>query len=144
MFINSKQTVKIPTDSGDFVIKAGEFKHCPEKLRGHWYFVALCDDGTITFVNKSDDTTVENAARISAEKAAKEAERAERKRHIDAAKESARVAAEEEAKSKGMSAPDTKKLIQERQREAAESAAKEIDAAKEAARVAAEEENSDV
>ncbi|MCL1867303.1 MAG: hypothetical protein FWF82_07835 [Oscillospiraceae bacterium] len=118
-FINCKKSVKIPTENGKFVKFPAHFVGiCPDEIFKHWYFKALCKDGTITFLDDSKDSTSEETAKIAAEKEAKIAEQAERRRRIDEAKEAAKIAAEKEADEKGMTAPDKKKLVSERIKEA--------------------------
>jgi hypothetical protein len=131
MFINCKKTVKIPTESGDFVkFSAGFVGNCPESLKSHWYFKALCDDGTITFYENSKDETAEEAAKESSDKAAETERKAERQRIIDDVKNAAKIEAENEAKEKGLTAPETKALVKERQKAAVQAAIADIEADK--------------
>jgi len=120
-FISCKTSVRIPRKDGTFVnFPAHYLGKCPEDVMQHWYFKALCKDGTITYLDDSKDSTVEDAQKTAEAKKAQEAADTERKRLIDDAKNTAKEEAEKEAKEKGLTAPETKKLVVDRQREAIE------------------------
>ena len=125
MFISCKKSVKIPTEDGKYVVfPVGYVGKCPDELKKHWYFKALVEEATITYIGDSKEVDSEEAAKIAAAKLIEESEKADRKRQIDEAKEAAKIAAEKEAEEKGLTAPDKKKLVSERQKEAVQAVLK--------------------
>jgi hypothetical protein len=120
MFITSKKSVSIPTKSGKFDIKAGFLGEAPEEVTKHWYFKALCKDGTIASCESQNDSDIEAAKKAAAEKENAEKAKAERNRLIDEAKAAAEETAKKEAADNGLDATATKKLIKEKQASAVE------------------------
>ena len=54
MFVNTKRTIKITYDNGTvFAAKAGWIGEVPNWVQDHWYFKALCKDGTVTAIVSS-------------------------------------------------------------------------------------------
>jgi hypothetical protein len=59
MFINTKRCIKIVADNGTkFEAKAGWIGEIPQWVESHWYFKALCKDGSVTAIVKSGATPV--------------------------------------------------------------------------------------
>ena len=57
MFINTKNCIKIVADNGTkFEAKAGWIGEVPKWVQEHWYFKALCKDGTVTAVVSAKDS----------------------------------------------------------------------------------------
>jgi hypothetical protein len=57
MFINTKKCIKIVSDNGTiFEAKAGWIGEVPQWVAEHWYFKALCKDGTVTAIVRSGGT----------------------------------------------------------------------------------------
>ncbi len=56
MFINTKKSFKVKSDNGTvFEKKAGWIGEVPKWVEEHWFFKALCSDGSITaIVSKKD------------------------------------------------------------------------------------------
>jgi hypothetical protein len=62
MFINTKKTFKITSDNGIvFEARTGWIGEVPKWVEEHWYFKALCDDGSVTSIVSSKDKDIENA-----------------------------------------------------------------------------------
>jgi hypothetical protein len=120
MFITSRKSVSIPAKSGKFDIKAGFLGDVPKEVTEHWYFKALCKDGSIAFCESKNDSDIEAAKKAAAEKEAGEKAKAERNRLIDEAKASAEETTKKEAADNGLDAAATKKLIKEKQAAAVE------------------------
>jgi hypothetical protein len=60
MFINTKKTIKIVSDNGIvFSAKAGWIGEVPEWAQKHWYFKALCKDGTVTSIVSAKNKAVQ-------------------------------------------------------------------------------------
>jgi hypothetical protein len=54
MFINTKKCIRIVADNGTkFEAKAGWIGEVPQWVEEHWYFKALCKDGTVTAIVKN-------------------------------------------------------------------------------------------
>jgi hypothetical protein len=59
MFINTKKSIKIIADNGTkFEARAGWIGEVPQWVENHWYFKALCKDGSVTAIVKSGATPV--------------------------------------------------------------------------------------
>lgn len=86
-FITSRRAVRFDDgQGGSFFIPVGYLGEVPGWVENHWYFKALCNDGTITALVDSKDRTLEKAeAESEAKKKAFEAV-AEKKAEEDAAK----------------------------------------------------------
>lgn len=62
MFINTKKTIKIISDNGTvFEAKAGWIGEIPKWVEEHWYFKALCKDGSVTAIVSSKDKDMQQA-----------------------------------------------------------------------------------
>ena len=63
MFINTKKAVKITHDKSRevFEAKAGWIGEIPKWVEEHWYFNALCKDGSITAIVSAKDKEIQNA-----------------------------------------------------------------------------------
>lgn len=56
MFINTKNAIKIVSDNGTvFSAKAGWIGEVPDWVQEHWFFKALCKDGTVTSIVSTKD-----------------------------------------------------------------------------------------
>jgi len=65
MFINTKKTIKIVSDNGtEFSAKAGWIGEIPQWVEKHWYFKALCKDGTITSIVSAKDKDIQAALEL--------------------------------------------------------------------------------
>ena len=125
-FISCSKRVEVVDGENKVSLPAGYIGKVPEWVEGHWYYKALCNDGTITAVVRTQEKTAEE---LAAEKAARKAaaeKAANDKRLIDEAKAAAKVKAETEAAEKGLNATDTKKLIAKMVGEAAYEMAKKL------------------
>jgi len=120
MFITCKKAVKIPSGTGFVSLPAGFLGNIDEGLKTHWYFKALCKDGTISFCENTSAAEIEAVKAEAVKKEAEEAAKAEMKRKIDDTKEAARISAEKEAEEKGLPATEKKALIKERVKTAVE------------------------
>jgi hypothetical protein len=59
MIITTKANIKITSDNGTkFEAKAGWIGEVPQWVENHWYFKALCKDGTVTEIVKGGATPV--------------------------------------------------------------------------------------
>jgi hypothetical protein len=59
MIINAKANIKIVSDNGTkFEAKKGWIGQVPQWVENHWYFKALCKDGTVTAIVKNSETPV--------------------------------------------------------------------------------------
>jgi len=59
MIITTKANIKITSDNGTkFEAKAGWIGEVPQWVENHWYFKALCKDGTVTAIVKGGATPV--------------------------------------------------------------------------------------
>jgi hypothetical protein len=62
MFINTKKTISIKSDNGTvFAARAGWIGEIPKWVEEHWYFKALCKDGSITSIVSSRDKEIQKA-----------------------------------------------------------------------------------
>ena len=117
-FINCKKNVEIVEGENKVLLSAGYIGQIPPWVEEHWYFKALCKDGTITAVVKTEDNAAELASEAALKKDAAE-KAAAKKRLIDEAKAAAKEAAEKEAAETGLNVADTKKLIAKMEKTAA-------------------------
>lgn len=115
-------THPVPTKPGEeppvFHMAAGFMGSVPDWVREHWYFNALCKDGTVTVLVETGSSAVEaaaaqaqsieNQARLDQEKAVK----------IKEATEAAELEAEVEAAADGLDQVGRKKLIKKKVQEA--------------------------
>jgi len=127
-FINCKKAVEIDDGDNKVMFPAGYIGEVPAWAEKHWYYKALCKDGTITSVVKTKDKTPEE---LEAEEAAKKAnaeKAAEKKRMIDEAKAEAKANAEKQAADQGLDEAAAKKLIAEAQTYAEEAALAKLSA----------------
>lgn len=128
-FIHCTKNVEISNGAEKCRISAGFIGEVPGWVEKHWYFNALCKDGTITTVTSTKDAELQNAearaaeAKVAAEKAA------EKKRLIDAAKNEAKVAAEKMATDQGLDQSTAKTLIKKMMEEAEQKVLAELGAA---------------
>jgi len=54
MFINTNKSIKVKSNDGKiFEVKTGWIGEVPEWVAEHWYFKALCKDGTVTAIVSS-------------------------------------------------------------------------------------------
>ena len=63
MFINTKKAFKINADTKtqlSFEAKAGWIGEVPQWVEEHWYFKALCKDGTVTAIVSSRDKDIQD------------------------------------------------------------------------------------
>ena len=77
MFINCKKSVEISDGKQKYVILKDYIGDVPKWVENHWYFKALCKDGTVTSIVSTNDKDIEAAeskAKAAADKAAAEAE----------------------------------------------------------------------
>lgn len=59
MFINTKKTFQIKSDNGTvFEAKAGWIGEVPKWVEEHWYFKALCKDGSVTAIVSGKDKDI--------------------------------------------------------------------------------------
>ncbi len=59
MFINTKKTIKIKSDNGTvFEARAGWIGEVPTWVEEHWFFKALCKDGSVTAIMSSKDKDI--------------------------------------------------------------------------------------
>ncbi|GHV35104.1 hypothetical protein FACS1894187_07090 [Synergistales bacterium] len=64
MFINTKKSFKIKGDDGTvFEQRAGWIGEVPNWVENHWYFKALCKDGTVTAIVSAKDKAVQVAVK---------------------------------------------------------------------------------
>ena len=66
MFINTKKAFKINADTNAknglaFEAKAGWIGEVPKWVEKHWFFKALCKDGTVTAIVSSHDKDIQDA-----------------------------------------------------------------------------------
>ena len=94
MYIHCKKHTGIIEGENKYIIPRDYIGKVPEWVENHWYFKALCKDGTITSVVDSTD------------KEAADAEAKTKAAEKKAAAEAAKKAAEEEAKAKTASGGD--------------------------------------
>lgn len=112
-FISCKKSVEIRGDGDTLPIPAGYIGSVPDWVEKHWYFNALCKDGTITAIVSTKDADLEAADAAAKAKAEAAEKSAEKKRSIDEAKATAKAAAEAKATEEGLDVTATKKLIKE-------------------------------
>ena len=63
MIINTKVCIKITSDNGTiFEVKAGWIGEVPKWVAEHWYFKALCKDGSVTAIVRNGAQSVTPAA----------------------------------------------------------------------------------
>ncbi len=68
MFINTKKTIKIKSDNGTvFEAKAGWIGEVPQWVEKHWYFEALCKDGSVTAIVSKKDKDIAAAVEGTAQ-----------------------------------------------------------------------------
>jgi hypothetical protein len=63
MFINTKKAIRITDDKSReaFEAKAGWIGEVPGWVEKHWFFKALCDDGTVTALVSTRDKDIQAA-----------------------------------------------------------------------------------
>ena len=129
MFVNCRKSSRITGDNGQtFDMPAGFIGEVPEWVAKHWYFQALCKDGTVTAIVSKKDKDLEEADLAADAKEAEAAKAAEFKAALDEAKAKAKEAAEAEAAEKGLDTASTRKLVTQMQKEAAEAVKAQFEA----------------
>lgn len=62
MFINTKKSFKVKADNATtFEARAGWIGEVPKWVEEHWYFKALCKDGSVTAIVSSRDKDIAKA-----------------------------------------------------------------------------------
>jgi len=112
-FINCKKSVEIVDGKNKACFPAGYIGRVPEWAEQHWYYKALCKDGTITAVVRANEKTPEELAAEEVARTAAAEKKALNKRLVDEAKATAKEEAEKKAAEDGLNATDTKKLVAE-------------------------------
>lgn len=123
--ITNPHPVPVGQQPESFHMPAGYIGPVPDWVRNHWYFAALCRDGTVTTVVNTSSSAQEVAAAKAAEAEAAARLLQEKNVKIKEAQESARLQAEADAAADGLDQTSRKKLIAER--EAAAKAAVEAE-----------------
>lgn len=90
----------------------------PAWVQNHWYFKALCKDGTITIVANTSSNAMEDAAAAAAAKEAANRLAQEKNVKINEAMEAARLQAEATAANEGLDQIARKELIATKEAEA--------------------------
>ena len=69
MFINTKKSFKLTSENGTaFEKRAGWIGEVPKWVEDHWYFKALCEDGSVTAIVSSRDKDIAAALEETGEK----------------------------------------------------------------------------
>lgn len=125
-FISCKKSVEVRGDGDVFPIPAGYIGQVPDWVEKHWFFEALCKDGTITAIVSTKDSALEEADAAAKAKAEAADKAAEKKRLIDQAKADAEAAAKVQAEQDGLDVAATKKLVKESVAAAIEEVTKQL------------------
>lgn len=110
-FISCNKNVEIRGEGVIHPIPSGYIGQVPDWVEKHWYFQALCKDGTITAIVSTKDSDLEAAEAAAKAKAEAAEKEAEKKRAIDESKATAKAEAEAKALEEGLDVTATKKLI---------------------------------
>lgn len=125
-FISCNKSVEVRGDGGVFPIPAGYIGSVPDWVEKHWFFGALCKDGTITAIVSTKDADLESADAAAKAKEEAAAKTAEKKRLIDQAKADAETSAKAQAEQEGLDVAATKKLVKEAVAAAVEEVTKQL------------------
>jgi hypothetical protein len=121
MIIQCKKRVEIKQGDKKWSLMPGFIGEVPAWAQEHWYFKALCKDGSITAIVASEEKPKPQIA-PSADK------ETERKRLIDEAKNAAKLEAEADALTNGYDVATAHKHLKEKQKAAVAALKAQFDA----------------
>jgi pyruvate/2-oxoglutarate dehydrogenase complex dihydrolipoamide acyltransferase (E2) component len=111
LFIHCRKATAIIGGAGEALrLDPGYIGPIPAWAEEHWYFKALCSDGTITFVASGGEPAPGDAGAAAAAAKAEAKAKAAEKAALDKAKAAALAAARREALEKGLDEAAAKKL----------------------------------